>query len=53
MTYNEVIKKLESIGIEIDYSTIRLDDLNARCQDESLEFKAGDGQQYPCHAKPP
>lgn len=33
MTYNEVIKKLESIGIEINYSNINESDLNAPCQD--------------------
>jgi len=33
MTYNDVIKKLESIGIEIDYSTIQVNDLNSICSD--------------------
>lgn len=29
MTYNDVIKELESIGIEIDYEIIDVADLNA------------------------
>lgn len=33
MTYNDVIKRLESIGIVIDYSTIKVNDLNAECED--------------------
>jgi hypothetical protein len=33
MTYNDVIKKLESIGIAIDYSTISVNDLNSECDD--------------------
>lgn len=33
MTYNDVIKKLESIGVSIDYSTIQVSDLNAECPD--------------------
>lgn len=33
MTYNDIIKKLESIGIEIDYTRIELSDLNALCND--------------------
>lgn len=33
MTYNDVIQKLESIGIEIDYSAIDVGDLNAPCED--------------------
>ena len=33
MTYNDVIKKLESIGIAIDYSKIEVSDLNAICED--------------------
>lgn len=33
MSYNDIIKELESIGIEIDYSTIDVNDLNAVCQD--------------------
>jgi hypothetical protein len=35
MTYNEVIKKLELLGIEIDYSVIDIADLNAECLDVS------------------
>ncbi len=35
MTYNDIIKELESIGIEIDYTQINVDDLNSRCQDSS------------------
>ena len=33
MTYNDIIKKLESIGIEIDYSVIEVSDLNSLCND--------------------
>lgn len=33
MTYNEVIKQLESIGIAIDYSKIEVSDLNSVCED--------------------
>lgn len=33
MTYNDVIKQLESIGIAIDYSTIEVKDLNSVCED--------------------
>ena len=33
MTYNDIIKKLESIGIEIDYSVIEVSDLNSVCED--------------------
>ena len=33
MTYNDVIKKLESIGIAINYSTIHVDNLNSECDD--------------------
>jgi len=33
MTYNDVIKKLESIGIAIDYSAIEVSDLNSECAD--------------------
>ena len=33
MTYNEVIKKLESIGVAIDYSTVPAIDLNSECPD--------------------
>lgn len=33
MTYNEVIKKLESIGVAIDYEKINVEDLNAECED--------------------
>ncbi len=33
MTYNDVIKELESIGIEIDYEAIDVPDLNAPCDD--------------------
>lgn len=35
MSYNDVIKKLEAIGIEIDYTNINEKDLNALCQDVS------------------
>lgn len=33
MTYNDVIKKLESIGVEIDYTVIQVSDVNALCKD--------------------
>ncbi len=33
MTYNDIIKKLESVGIEIDYSVIEVSDLNSLCND--------------------
>lgn len=33
MTYNGVIKNLESIGIEIDYSTINVENLDSECED--------------------
>ena len=33
MTYNEVIKRLESIGIEINYEAIEVADLNGECED--------------------
>lgn len=33
MTYNDVIKRLESIGIAIDYSKIEVEDLNGVCED--------------------
>ncbi len=33
MTYNDVIKELESVGLEIDYTAISVDDLNAECED--------------------
>ncbi len=39
MTYNEVIKELESIGLEIDYASIDVEDLNAECEDVEA-FKA-------------
>jgi len=38
MTYNDVIKKLESIGISINYSAIQVDDLNSEC-DDIIAFK--------------
>lgn len=34
MSYNEVIKEMESIGLEIDYTTIDVQDLNEKCTDE-------------------
>lgn len=34
MSYNDVIKELESIGLEIDYSVIDVEDLNAKCDNE-------------------
>lgn len=34
MSYNDVIKELESIGLEINYSNIDVEDLNALCTDE-------------------
>ena len=42
MTYKEVIKKLESIGLEIDYDVIdkEVDDLSQECKDpKSFEEK--------------
>ena len=33
MSYNDIIKQLESIGIEIDYSVIEVTDLNGECDD--------------------
>lgn len=33
MSYNDVIKQLESIGIEIDYTLIEVKDLNSECED--------------------
>jgi len=33
MTYNDIIKKLESIGITIDYTVIEVSDLNSQCDD--------------------
>lgn len=33
MSYNEIIKELESIGLEIDYNQIDVEDLNAICPD--------------------
>lgn len=45
MTYNEVIKQLESIGIEIDYSVIQESDLNAFCNDvNEFENRIRSGQ---------
>jgi len=38
MTYNDVIKRLESIGIEIDYNEIQVSDLNKQC-DDTEEFE--------------
>jgi hypothetical protein len=35
MTYNEVIKKLESIGIAINYDAIEVEDLNSECEDQA------------------
>lgn len=39
MTYNDIIKKLESVGIEIDYTVINEKNLNAICQDVN-EFES-------------
>lgn len=33
MSYNDIIKQLESIGIEIDYTVIEVKDLNSQCDD--------------------
>lgn len=33
MTYNDVIKELESVGIEIKYELIEVEDLNGECPD--------------------
>ncbi len=39
MSYNDIIKKLESIGIEIDYLQINVEDLNGPCNDRDFEAK--------------
>ena len=34
MSYKDVIKELESIGLEINYEAIDVEDLNEKCPDE-------------------
>lgn len=33
MSYNDIIKELESIGLAIDYFAIDIADLNSECED--------------------